>query len=1298
MKEIRKIVKSSVAPNDKEVLWLDTLNKRVKMWDNQGWSDYSADDTIWDWIEEPENIGTEKLTDKAVTTDKLDDNAVTSDKIADNAVGTEHIQDNAITDDKLADNAVDTNAIQNDAVTNDKLADNAVDSASLQNNSVTTAKLVDGSVTAPKIADNAVTNDKLADNSVATINIIDRAVTADKLADNIINVVKKPGADDTSIATYEIRLNDGTTEDTGSLFGTIDIPKDQHLVDVKVSDMNATLDEDGTILDGVPAGTTALVLSYYLQDGTYKIAKLDYQKFIEETEFGDGLQVVNHVVQILLNNDTETQKYLKVSSTGIGISGVDKAISDAISESESTINHNIDTLASRVSITETDIDNLESKTDATNDDVTALTERVTTAEENISESLKVSNNNLIKNSGTALTSDENDGIFQQLSRGLKLLYYHDGSGTTEEGSDATHCYILFGKLTDTFSINSVLFMQRNNAFGYPQQCSIFLTAARSYNTDKGGVIGSYHIINTSQWDDDNFLNLSIEVVTYNNEEYLACHLPHTGEYKWLYGVTQPSNWTIDVIYSTELPVVRVISDEDNMITTLPNATTEQDGLLSKEDKANIDSIAYKNYTITETKDLDKNTYYPIVLNSGDMQIDCLIYSQSKTSVESPNLNLIDFKVSSKASYDVQNNLVILTNWNWDNNEICIGSIGLNQAYRPRCIVFVSGGTNYFLKTNATPTLYTETYTETSADGSSWSVSPGTSITGGENTNVDFYWKNDDTRATNDNIVAKLKDIPDISESLKIENNNLVRTDSTALTTTEKKGIFKQLSNKLELLYSGNIADQWEGEHSSENPIYQYLLLGRSIESFDITGLIFTGRTTWNNMYSSGELVWFHAGCGTASDNVGVFTGSFHSEALNNKSSTGTYLTKIVTVTYNNETWLALYLAPTMSKNIWIYGTVETPNETSSRHWTNNIQIIKCDNDYTLPEVSTIADKDNIFNIIGNATTTEDGLMSSEDKVALDNSKIYVTGDPTIISTNYTSQQIDDFLGGADNFITAMQQKRMIVFDVEDEPTVYYGRYAYKKVNLDIYDDNIDISLEWLTPNEYIIHHLLLRKTNDSWEVIRSAQTEINTKIPFLISDSCVNAEDGTDVTDLVALDNTANGIEDFIQYCKGYNNFILVADNGSSLYQTIPQHSELSENGKGEFIFIPYKTDTTLPFFNKVKKLVIERDDNANPVKVTAYDMQMPWDNYTTGCNTITTIESVPTSKKLVVANIDTSEVLSLAGDIPAGQELHIIVNNTSDGTITLTMPYDSYIQAVTNSLIVAANTIDEEPQDFEMV
>ena len=168
-------------------------------------------------------------------------------------------------------------------------------------------------------------NSEISDRKEAIKAESDRAKAAEQaMQTNLgsITIAKVTPNDTTTAASYQLQVN-------GEAKGvTIDIAKDQSIKDINVLDMNATLKADGTIQAGNPVGSTALCISYILADGTYKLAKLDYSKFLEETEFANGLEVKDHKVHVKV--DPSSESFLSVSSTGVKISGVQNAINTAV--------------------------------------------------------------------------------------------------------------------------------------------------------------------------------------------------------------------------------------------------------------------------------------------------------------------------------------------------------------------------------------------------------------------------------------------------------------------------------------------------------------------------------------------------------------------------------------------------------------------------------------------------------------------------------------------------------------------------------------------------------------------------------------------------------------------------------------------------------------------------------------------------------------------------------------------------------------------------------------------------------
>lgn len=177
-------------------------------------------------------------------------------------------------------------------------------------------------------AESTITNNlntEISDRKEAIKAESDRAKAAEQaMQANLgsITIAKVASDDATIAASYQLQVN-GEAKGT-----TIDIAKDQSIKDINVLDMNATLKADGTIQAGSPVGSTALCISYILADGTYKLAKLDYSKFLEETEFANGLEVKDHKVYVKV--DPQSESFLSVSSAGVKITGVQNAINTAV--------------------------------------------------------------------------------------------------------------------------------------------------------------------------------------------------------------------------------------------------------------------------------------------------------------------------------------------------------------------------------------------------------------------------------------------------------------------------------------------------------------------------------------------------------------------------------------------------------------------------------------------------------------------------------------------------------------------------------------------------------------------------------------------------------------------------------------------------------------------------------------------------------------------------------------------------------------------------------------------------------
>ena len=108
-------------------------------------------------------------------------------------------------------------------------------------------------------------------------------------------------------------------DEDGTQCGTlIEIDKDDSLVDVVT-----TTDEKGN---------KVVKFTYNLSDGTFKEITIDLSAYVTESEYDNGLQVVDHVISV--KRDEASEAFLSVSEAGIKLSGIQDAIDTAESNAK----------------------------------------------------------------------------------------------------------------------------------------------------------------------------------------------------------------------------------------------------------------------------------------------------------------------------------------------------------------------------------------------------------------------------------------------------------------------------------------------------------------------------------------------------------------------------------------------------------------------------------------------------------------------------------------------------------------------------------------------------------------------------------------------------------------------------------------------------------------------------------------------------------------------------------------------------------------------------------------------------
>lgn len=148
-----------------------------------------------------------------------------------------------------------------------------------------------------------------------------------------IELVEVEPSDNNTLKSYKLKSGD-------NYFGVaIDIPKDKSIKDIKLGYQNASVNsETGQITIGTGTNPQYMIYSIALDDGSYKMISIDLSQFITEKEYGQGLELVNNSLQVKL--DANSDSYLKVSSDGIKLEGVQNKFND-IDDSVSNINNTL---------------------------------------------------------------------------------------------------------------------------------------------------------------------------------------------------------------------------------------------------------------------------------------------------------------------------------------------------------------------------------------------------------------------------------------------------------------------------------------------------------------------------------------------------------------------------------------------------------------------------------------------------------------------------------------------------------------------------------------------------------------------------------------------------------------------------------------------------------------------------------------------------------------------------------------------------------------------------------------------
>jgi len=125
---------------------------------------------------------------------------------------------------------------------------------------------------------------------------------------------------------FELELND--------LFCSASYNKDDKKIhfynndgkDLSGSSIDVSEFAGGSVIKKASYDPVKKVLTIEFENGDK--VEIDFAELVDETEFGDGLQVVDSIVSLLI--DESGEPYLSVGENGLKISGINQAISDAV--------------------------------------------------------------------------------------------------------------------------------------------------------------------------------------------------------------------------------------------------------------------------------------------------------------------------------------------------------------------------------------------------------------------------------------------------------------------------------------------------------------------------------------------------------------------------------------------------------------------------------------------------------------------------------------------------------------------------------------------------------------------------------------------------------------------------------------------------------------------------------------------------------------------------------------------------------------------------------------------------------
>lgn len=176
---------------------------------------------------------------------------------------------------------------------------------------------------------------------------------------------------------------------------------------------------------GTDSNAQKLMLTYILADGSESVVPVDLSAFYAESETGDGLQLIDHVISV--KRDATSEAFLTVGADGVKLSGVQAAIDTAKSEAIAAITPAIQALDAEV--TSTDGEKVTVKVTEVDGKITAVnvTESDIASAQDLSDLTTIVNENeqvtsaaLNELNGRMVTAEDEIDALQEAVGGLDL--------------------------------------------------------------------------------------------------------------------------------------------------------------------------------------------------------------------------------------------------------------------------------------------------------------------------------------------------------------------------------------------------------------------------------------------------------------------------------------------------------------------------------------------------------------------------------------------------------------------------------------------------------------------------------------------------------------------------------------------------------------------------------------------------------------------------------------------------------------------------------------------------------------